>query len=101
MRPGRQRRRGLVEADVAVAADPEDLQIDPAGLQDRGLEALALGFEIGGAPVEEMNRSRPHIDMPEQVLAHVGAIAAGMLRIEADELVEIEGCDLRVIRLAA
>ena len=38
----------LVEADVAVGADAEDLQIDAAGRRDRIFVAAALGLQIGG-----------------------------------------------------
>ena len=36
-----ERRTRLVEADVAVGADPEDLQVDAARLGDRALVVLA------------------------------------------------------------
>ena len=42
MRARDQRPRRLVEADVAVGAEPEDLQVDAAGARDRALVAGAL-----------------------------------------------------------
>ena len=40
---------GLVEADVAVGADAEDLQVDAAGRGDRRFVAAALGRQVGRA----------------------------------------------------
>src|SRR5581483_7499540 len=100
MRPGRERRRRLVEADVPVLADPENLQIDPARGEDQILEMDTLRFEISGAPVEKMRAALMDIDVPEQMLAHVRAVAPQMRRLQAHEFIQIERRRLRVIRLA-
>ena len=45
---------GLVETDVAVAADAEKLKIDSAGSLDCRLVSLTFGVEIFGDPIQEM-----------------------------------------------
>ena len=46
MRAGAQLARRLVEADVTVGANTEDLNVDPAGVRDFRLVAIALLFQI-------------------------------------------------------
>ena len=53
-----QRRRRLVETDVAVGADAEDLHVDAAGARDRLLVALALRLGIRRVAVEEVDLRR-------------------------------------------
>jgi hypothetical protein len=48
----------LVEADVTVAADTEDLEIDSAGPADRLLVAIAFGIEIRGGTVQKVDPRR-------------------------------------------
>ena len=58
-----QRRRRLVEADVAVGANAEDLQVDSARVGNLLLVARAFGFGIGGSAVEEMDPLRIDVDV--------------------------------------
>src|SRR3954470_13036040 len=90
MRPRLQRAPRLVEADVAVGADAEDLQVDAAGRRDRRLVALAFGLGVGSRAVEEADPLGRQVDAREQVLLHEDAIAAWMSRGNAGELVEVE-----------
>ena len=48
-----ERRAGLVEADVAVAAEAEEGQAEAAGFADLVLVAEALGVEVGRDAVRE------------------------------------------------
>ncbi len=48
----------LVEPDVTVRANPEDLQIDTAGLRDRRFVATALFEQIGRRPIQESDVRR-------------------------------------------
>ena len=100
VRPRRQLRRRLVEADVAVLADAENLQVDAAGPQDAIFEPRALGVEVLRLAIEEVRLARRQVHVAEQVLAHVGAVAARVRRIDAHELVEVERGDLRVVGFA-
>ena len=80
----------LVEADVAVGADAENLDVDAASLGDRPL--VARHSSSGSAvPTRKLIRSRAEVDVAEQVLLHELAVRAGIVRGQADELVEIEG----------
>ena len=99
MRAREQLVAGLVEADVAVGADAENLQVDAAGAGDGGLVALALRVEIARGAVEEMNPLRPQVHAVEQVLVHEGAKAARMAAVDAGEFVQVEGGRTREVRL--
>ena len=50
LQAGARRQRGsrLVEGDVPVAADAEQLEVDPPGLPDRRLVGGTSGDEVGG-----------------------------------------------------
>ena len=81
MRAGAELARGLVEADVAVRADAEDLEVDPAGVGDRRLVAGALRFQVR-APrrSRKLICSRRNADAAEQVPLHELPVAAGVRR---------------------
>jgi len=51
MRVGSERGAGLVEADVAIGAEAEELEIDAAGALDGGFVVQRFVFEIGGVTV--------------------------------------------------
>ena len=59
---------GLVEADVAVGADAEDLQVDAAGRLDRLFVAAALGLQIGRGAVQEADIGRIDRHVIEQLV---------------------------------
>ena len=71
VRPRVQARRRLVEADVAVGADAQDLQVDTARAQDRGLEPRALLDRDRGPAVEKVDRRLGRLMCVEQVALHV------------------------------
>ena len=50
MGPGFERGAGLVEADVPIRADAENDEVEPAGLRQRALVALALPLRIARVP---------------------------------------------------
>src|SRR5712671_4462585 len=90
----------LIEPDVPIAADAEDLQVDPACRSNRLFIALALGIGSGRGAVEEVNAGWIEIDALEQIALHELTKAAWMIRVDADELVEVERGRAREIRLA-
>ena len=85
-----QARRGLVEADVPVDADPEDHQIDTAGRRNRALVAIAFLLEIRRRAVEKPHVARLDANLSEELSVHVLPVALGIATAEADELVEVE-----------
>ena len=91
---GLQRGERLVEGDVAVFADTAHEQVDAAGLDDGLLIGGALGGEVGGVAVEDVDVLLGLVDMVEQVLVHEGVVALGMLHGKADILVHVEGNDV-------
>src|SRR3954451_5442056 len=93
-------RRRLVETDVTVRADPEYLQVDATGSGDRALVAGAFLIDVRSGPVEEVDEMPGDVHAAEQVRLHVGAVAAGVIRREAEELVEIERARLGQIDFA-
>jgi len=69
---------GFIESDMAVGADAEHLQIDPASVLDFLLIPLALDVEIVGSTVEEVDAVRIEVHAVEQLHVHVSPEAAGM-----------------------
>src|SRR5438105_5174065 len=82
---------GFVEADVAVAADAEQLQIDAAGGDDRGLIALAFSVQIVGPAIKEMNSLGADVNAIEEMTLHESTEASRVTSVDASEFVEIEG----------
>src|SRR5688572_13917891 len=91
MRPRGQLGARFVESDVSVRADAKQLQIDPARRIDFRLVALALGVQIAGRSVQEVNARRLEIDVAEQMLVHEPPEASGVICGYACELIEVEG----------
>lgn len=80
LRPGRQRGAWLVEPPMAVSADAQELQVDPASLPDRVLVLGAECFRILGQPVWHMGLLKRDFYPLEQLLPHKTRIAL-ILRI--------------------
>ena len=76
---------------MAVGAEAEELQVDPARAANRALVAFALGRDVSHRAVQKMDPPRREIDVVEQMPLHEGAIAARIATVEAEELVEVEG----------
>jgi hypothetical protein len=91
----------LVEPDVTVHPDPEDLQIDASRRVDGGLVTIALGIQIRGHAVEEVDRRRGHVQAAKEMLFHEAAKASRVVSRDAGKLVEIERPDAGEIDLAA
>src|SRR5207248_2778347 len=82
----------LIETDVSIAADAEDLQVDAAGAANillvRSAVLLVIAFDRA---VRNMDVARRNIDLGEEVLLHEMPEAPGVIRGEAQILVEFEG----------
>ena len=86
----------LVEADVARAADAQDLHVDAARLGDLLLVPAAVVVHlldrqraVGHVPV-----ARRDVDVVEQVLAHEADVALQLVRLHRVVLVEVERDDV-------
>ena len=86
-----ERRARLVEGDVAVGADASDEEVDASCLLDHLLIVLALGLQVGGVAVEDMDVLLRAVDVVEQVAGHEGMITLGMRLGQADIFIHIEG----------
>ena len=89
--------RRFIEPDVSVGTQAEDLEVDAAGSGDGALVAGAFLDRIRRRAVEEIDLLRPELDAIEEVGVHEAAIAGGVARREAPELVEIEGRHAREV----
>jgi hypothetical protein len=87
-RAGVERRAGLIEADVAVAAEAEEREIESAGSGD---VAFVLFRRVC---VREMRVRRIEVDVIEEMLLHVAEVAARMFARQAGVLVEVERRDV-------
>lgn len=97
-RAGTQAGGGLVETDVAVAADAQDLKIDAASVANGLLVRGAVAFEIGGdGAVGDVNVRGGDVHVREEMLLHEMMEALSMIGGEAEVFVEIEGDHARKI----
>ena len=90
----------LVEANVSVAADAQQLQVDAVMLLDDPVIPGALQDAVGLGAVRQEASVRRDIDMVEQILPHEAAVALGMLPGQAAVFVQIDGNRLPEIQLA-
>lgn len=91
---------GLVEADVAVCADAEDLEVDAAGLFDFGfvLRALEIGVECGA--VRDVDLVGGDVDGVEEIFVHIMVVALVASGVERVVFVEVKGGDLAEVDFA-
>lgn len=85
---------GLVEGDVAILADASKEQVNAAGELNGVLVCNALGLEVDGVAVEDMDVGGVDVDMGEEVLPHEGVIGLGVIARDPDVLVHVEGHDM-------
>jgi len=78
---------------VAVSADAEQLDVDPATVTDLLLELAAPLGQIRTVGRREVDVVVRHVDAVEQVLAHEVAVALRMVGGQAEILVEVERPD--------
>ena len=82
---------GLVEADVAVAAHTQQLQVGAAQAADKGVIPGALGLGILGQTVGHVGALGAHVDVVEQVVLHEVAVALVVSAGQALVLVQVHG----------
>ena len=91
---------GLVEADVAVVADAEQLQIGIAGGSDDLIVLRAGSGGVGVGTVGHMRVVQVDVDVIEEVLTHEVVIALGIVVRKAAILVQVVGADLGKVDVA-
>ena len=91
---------GLVEADVAVVADAEQLQIRVTGVGDNLVVLRAGSGGVGVGTVGHMRVVKVDVDVIEEVLTHEVVIALGIVVRKAAILVQVVGADLGKVDVA-
>ena len=91
---------GLVEADVAVVANAEQLQIGIAGGSDDLIVLRAGSGGVGVGTVGHMRVVQVDVDVIEEVLTHEVVIALGIVVRKAAILVQVVGADLGKVDVA-
>src|SRR5438552_2164394 len=94
-----QRARRLIEGDVAVGADAQDLQVDPAAFRDTLLVPFAEGGVVAGRPGGNIDVLPRDVHLPEEVLIHEVVVALWMIRGQTDVFVEVERRHAREVDL--
>ena len=90
----------LVEADVAVVADAQQLQVHAADTVDDGVIAGALGRSVEVRAIGQVDGLGADVHMVKQVAVHKAPIALGVLLRQAAVLVQIDGRDLGEVNIA-
>ena len=90
----------LVEADVAVVADAQQLQVGVAGLLDDAVVLGARGLGVGVGAVRHMGVCLVDVDVIEQVLLHEVVVALGVIVGQATVLVQVVGAHLGEVQVA-
>lgn len=95
----------LVESNVAVLANAGKEEINAADGLNGVFVSDALGLEVGGIAVQDVNIGRVDIDVREEVLPHEGVVGFGVVAGNPHVLVHVEGDDmlkgnLRVVLVA-
>ena len=91
----------LVEADVAVVADAQQLQIDAAQAGDHRVIALALGLRVHVGAVRQVDAVFRDVHMIEQVPVHEAPVALPVLARQAAVLVQVYRGDLGKVEVSA
>ena len=86
-----QRAGGFVETDVAVAAEAEELDVDPAGVENALFVTAALGVKIGRRAVGHVGALWVDVDVAEEIFPHEIPVGLVVRAGEADILVEVKG----------
>src|SRR4030095_16223179 len=89
-RARRERRGGLVEPEVAIAADPQELQVDSAGSTDVALIPFARASEVAASGRPKVGPPAVDVHAAEKMRVHERVERGRMRRVQADVFVEVE-----------
>ena len=90
----------LVEGNVAVGSDAAHEQVDLSVRSHFLLVTPALGLGVLGHSVQEIEIGGIYVDMGKEVVHHEPAVALGMVLVETEVLVHVEGHDVLERNLA-
>ncbi len=99
-RARRERRERFVECDVSVLAHASQEEVDAAAFGDARLVVGALFRQVFGIAVEQVRVFGTDVHVREEVLAHEGVVALGVLLGQADVFVHVERHDVGERHLA-
>ena len=83
---------GLVERDVPVGSDAPEEEVDAAVGLDGGFVGHALGFEVGGVAIEDVDVARVDIYVGEEVLVHERVVGFRVLAGNPNVLILLNVC---------
>ena len=90
----------LIEADVAVVADAQQLQVNAAHIVNDRVIAGALGGGVHVGAVRQVDGLGTDVDMVKQVAVHEAPVAFGVLLGQAAVLVQVDRRDLGEVDVA-
>ena len=88
----------LVEANVPVAAETQELDIDTTGIDNTMFVAAALGVEIGGGAVRDVRALLVDVDVAEKIFPHEIPIGLIVRAGKTDIFVEVKSGDAAEIQ---
>lgn len=88
----------LVEADVAIRADAQDLNVDAADFLDSPLIPIAERPIVAGGTGGNVDVLPGNVDVLKEVLVHEVMVALRVVGHQAHILVEVEGRHLREVQ---
>lgn len=77
----------LVEGDVPIGTDTTKEQLDASDLIDLLFILVALGLQVGGITIEDVDVARFHVDMREEMLIHEAVVAFRVVSRDPDVFV--------------
>src|SRR5215212_10522605 len=94
-RSGGERGAGFVECDMPVGADPQNLEVNAAGLRNGPFVHLARSHQVRGQSVGPRHLRRIDIDLVNELVSDDAEVPLRMVLRQADVLVEHERSRLR------
>ena len=90
----------LVEADVAVVADAQQLQVDTAHVVDDLVVTLALGRGVQVGAVGQVDAGGVDVDVVKEIVVHEAPVALGILTRQTAVFVQVDGGHFRKVHVA-
>lgn len=84
----------LVEGNVAILTNASKEEVYSASGLDGVFVANALGLEVGGVAIEDVDVGGVDVDVGEEVLPHEGVVRLGVIAGDAHVLVHVERDDI-------